>query len=144
MPHGLWKVAGLAAFILPVADWVWQARMRRSHTAADDREWREAMMVFWYVLPLLALAAWSRVVGLDLAVMAGLMCFLLGFVLFGSAVSERRQRPLLGWAIALMTGGLAMPLRIGWLVPILGLAICAGALVSAGWIAADRRRANFA
>src|SRR5262245_28698406 len=100
LPHGLWEIAGLAAFVVPVVDWWWQARGRANRSASDDREWREGLTVFWYVLPLGALAWWSRAVGLELVTMAGLMWFMLGFVLFGSAMSERRVRPLLGWAIA--------------------------------------------
>jgi diacylglycerol kinase len=144
LPHGLWEIAGLAAFIVPVVDWWWQARGRANRSASDDREWREGLMVFWYVLPLGVLAWWSRAVGLELVTMAGLMCFMLGFVLFGSAVSARGARPLLGWALAFMIGGLLIPMRMDAIVPILGLAICAGALTSAGWIAVDVRRAKAA
>lgn len=142
VPHGLPPIVGLVAFVVPVADWWWQARGRPTRTAADDREWRATLAVLWYALPLVVLGWWSRAIfDVDLVTTAGLMWFMLGFVLFGSAVSERRVRPLLGWAIAFMMGGLLIPVYLGAIVPVLGLAICVGALVSAAWIAADRRRA---
>jgi hypothetical protein len=143
-PHGLPQVIGMAAFIVPLVDWWLQARGRPSGSAADDREWRETLAVLWYALPLTVLAVWSRAVGLELVTMAGLMVFMLGFVLFGSAVSERPVRPLLGWAVAFMLGGLLLPLRTGWIVPIVGLAVSVGALGSAAWIAADLRRERVA
>lgn len=142
LPHGLSEIAGFAAFAIPVADWAWRYGIRSTHTAAEDREWREAAAVMWYAVPLSALALWSRAVGLNAVTMAGLMLFMIGLVLFGPAVSERGQRPLLGWAIAFMIGGLVAPLRVASFVPVVGLAIALGAIVSAAWIAVDLRRAD--
>ena len=140
VPHGLWPVAGMAAFAIPVIDWWWQARGRADRTAADDREWQEALAVFWYTGPLLLLGLWSRAVGLDLITTVGLMWFMLGFVLFGPAVSEHGMRPLLPWALSFMIGGLLVPLRVAPVLAIVGAAISAGAVVSAVWIAIDLRR----
>ena len=142
LPHGWPPLLGLATFAIPVAMWWWQARGRPDRTAADDQEWREAMRVLWYVLPLAAFALWSRTIGLSLIATAGAIWFMLGLVLFGSAVSERRMRPLLGWAIASMAGGLAMPLAIDWIIPVLGLAIALGAAISGASIAIALRSAH--
>jgi hypothetical protein len=141
VPHGLWPIAGFAAFLVPVADWWWQARARPQRTAAAEREWQDTLATLWFVLPLLALALWSRAVGLDLITMAGLIWFMLGLVLFGPAVGERGMRPLLAWSLAFMVGGLLVPLGVAPIVPIVGAAIGAGALAAAAWIAATLRRA---
>lgn len=140
IPHGFSPVIGLATFIVPVADWFWHARVRADRTATDDREWRESLRVWWYALPLGALAVWSRMVGFDLLTMLSLMWFVLGFVLYGSGISDRSLRPLLGWSLAFMSAGLVGPLRVMPIVPVLGVAIFTGALVTAAWIAADLRR----
>jgi hypothetical protein len=140
VPHGLWPVAGLTAFAVPAANWWWQSRGRPHRTAANEREWQEAMAVGWYAAPLALLAIWSRAIGLELMTLAGLMCFMLGLVLFGPAVSERGMRPLLAWAVALMFGGLLMPLGIVPPVPVLAAAIAAGAAAAVPWITVEIRR----
>ena len=141
IPHGLPPLLGLVTFAIPVALWWWQARGRPQRTAVDMQEWREAMRVFWYVLPIVVFMLWSRAAGLSQIAAAGIIWFMLGLVLFGSAVGERRMRPLLGWAIASMAGGLAMPLAIDWSIPVLGLAIAIGAVISGVSIALTLRRA---
>jgi hypothetical protein len=144
LPHGLWPVAGMITFVVPVADWASRLRRHPQRTAAADREWREALLVMWYALPLTLLALWTRSVGIDLVTTAGLMLFILGVVLFGPAVAEPGMRPLLGWALAFMIGGLVAPLRIDALLPIVGASIAVGASVAAVWIAVDQRRAHAA
>ena len=141
-PHGLWPVAGMAAFAVPVADWAWRLRGHNEPTAGADREWHDSMLVLWYVVPLTILAVWSRAAGIELGTLAGLICFMLGLVLFGPAVSEPGMRPLLGWSAVLMIGGLIAPLRLELLLPVVALSICLGAIVSATWIAMELRRTD--
>jgi hypothetical protein len=142
VPHRWPQVLGLAAFAIPVAIWLGQVRPRPDRKNADEQEVREALRVLWFALPLAAFGVWSRVVGLDPIATAGVIWFMLGLVLFSSAVGERRMRPLLGWAIASMAGGLALPLAVAWSIAVLGLAIAIGAAISGASIAVTLRRAH--
>jgi hypothetical protein len=137
-PDG-WQLAGMAAFVVPVVDWARRIRRPSERAAAEEQEWRDSVAVLWYVIPLSLLAWWSPRVGLSLEATGGLMCFLMGFVLFGSAVSERNLRALLGWAIALMAGGLFGPLGIAPLLPVVAAAIALGATITGLWIAVELR-----
>ena len=113
-------------------------------TAAAAREWREAVAVLWYVPPLALLGLWGRAVGLSPVMVAGLMWFMLGFVLFGAAVTERGLRPLLGWALSFMAGGLLLPLKLGPFIPVFAGTLAAGAVVAALLIALELRRPDTA
>jgi hypothetical protein len=62
------------------------------------------------------------------------MIFFIGFVLFAPAVSDTRQRYLIGWAIAVMVAGLAIPVISP--VPVSVDAVIGGALLIGGGLTA--------
>ena len=144
LPHGLPPTLGLLAFVLPVIHWMRLIGPAAGRTAAAAREWREAVAVLWYVPPLALLGLWGRAVGLSPVMVAGLMWFMLGFVLFGAAVTERGLRPLLGWALSFMAGGLLLPLKLGPFIPVFAGTLAAGAVVAALLIALELRRPDTA
>jgi hypothetical protein len=142
LPHRLPAVLGCLAFAVPVWDWARRIRPSSDRSAREAAEWRDSMRVLWYVLPLTALGAWSRFVGLDAITIGGLMVFMMGLVLFGPAVSERGLLPLLPWALACMAGGLIMPLQIAPQLVVFSGAIAAGALLAAICIRFELRHAK--
>ena len=144
LPHGLPPTLGLLAFVLPVIHWGRQIGPASGRTAAAAREWRDTVAVLWYLLPLALLGLWGRMVGLSAVMMGGLMVFMLGFVLFGSAITERGLRPLLGWAVSFMVGGLLLPLKLGPFIPVFAGMLAAGAVVAALLIALELRRPDAA
>jgi hypothetical protein len=126
LPHGLPATLGFCAFILPVALWLGFAR-----TQANNKERRGALRTLWLVLPIMALFVWCRVMDLSQLVFLGLTTFLVGALLFSAAVGERNTNSLFGWALALMIGGLVLPLQ-----PAPPSAVLAGVLASGGMISA--------
>ena len=56
---------------------------------------------------------------------------MIGTVLFSAALGKSAGLPILGWAIALMVGGLVVPLELAPAV-----AVLAGALAAGGFLAA--------
>ena len=61
IPHGLSPLLGLCFFAVPVVEWIRFGRTPESYTAG--REFRSALRTVWLALPLIALFAWCRQVG---------------------------------------------------------------------------------
>jgi hypothetical protein len=126
LPHGLPAALGFCAFIVPVALW-----LRVAQTEASDKECRGSICTLWLVFPILALFVWCRAMNLSPLVFLGLSSFLVGALLFSAALGERHWQSLIGWALALMIGGLALPL-----LPAPPSAMLAGMLALGGTISA--------
>jgi hypothetical protein len=125
VPHRFPAALGFCAFIPPVALW-----LRFARAEASDKECRGALRTLWLMVPILALFVWCRLMDLSPLVFLGLTTFLVGALLFSAAVGEPHWRSIVGWAMALMMGGLALPL------PAPPLAVLAGALALGGLISA--------
>ena len=125
-PHGLPPVLGFGAFIVPVIGW-----LRLAKTESTAGECQSALATFWLAVPLAGLFALCRYLGLEPVVFLGLATFVIGVILFSAALGARSGLAVLGWAIALMVGGLLLPLRLAPAV-----AVIAGALAVGGFVAA--------
>jgi hypothetical protein len=104
------------------------------------RDVRDSIRTLWLALPILAFYMWSRHVGLLPLQFLGIATFLVGSVLFMPAVGERGSRPFLGWTVALMTGGLLLPLSVAPVIAVVAGAISLGGLTSAAIVALELRR----
>jgi hypothetical protein len=129
IPLPLSPVAGLLFFAIPVIDWLRAAKNNNDHLAS--RECRSALRTAWLALPLIALFLWCRQLGLTPLEFLGLAVFLIGMVLFSAAVGEKQGLSLVGWALALMIGGLLLPLQIAPVVAVFAGALALGGLISA-------------
>jgi hypothetical protein len=142
-PHGFWPVLGLLAFLAPVAEWLRSATSGRADGYEAERvrrDVRDSIRTLWLALPILALYAWCRHVGLPPLQFLGLAAFLVGSVLFMPAIGERANRPFLGWAVALMMGGLLVPLGVAPVIAVVAGAISLGGLTSAAIVTLELRR----
>jgi hypothetical protein len=129
IPHGLSPLLGLCSFAVPVIGW-----LRIAPTSEDKfavRDVRSARRTVWLALPLIGLFAWCRIIGLGPAEFLGLAIFLIGVVLFSAAVGGKQACSLIGWAVALMIGGLGLSLDGAPVIAVLAGAIAAGGVISA-------------
>jgi hypothetical protein len=129
IPHGLSPLLGLISFAVPVTAW-----LRLSTTRAEPfraREFQSAARTLWLALPLLGLFAWCRQSGLAPIQFLGLAIFLIGSILFAASAGEKQGRSFIGWGLALMVGGLIIPLQVAQVVVVFALAIVAGSAISA-------------
>jgi hypothetical protein len=140
VPHQLSPLLGLCFLAVPVIEWLRTASFSESHVAR--REFRSALGTVWLALPLVALFAWCRQVGVTPLAFLGLAIFLVGTVLFSAAVGERQGRSLLGWAVALMIGGLLLPLELAPVVPIFAGILALGGIISAALAYAVREEST--
>jgi hypothetical protein len=142
-PHGHWPVLGLLAFLVPVVEWL-RAGTREGDDGRDTErareDFRQSCRALWLAMPISALYLWCRYVGLTPFQFLGIATFLVGVVLFGPAVGDRGQRPLLPWAVTLMVGGLLVPLGIAPVIAVIAGAIALGGLISAAAVAWELRQ----
>jgi hypothetical protein len=145
VPHGHWPVLGLLTFLVPVVEWLHAG----TSGGADGRDTgctreglRQASRALWLALPISALYLWCRYVGLTPFQFLGIATFLVGVALLGPAIGDRGQWPLLPWAVALMAGGLLVPLGIVPVIAVIGGSIGLGGLISAAIVAWDLRQGN--
>jgi len=136
-PHHLSPLLGLTLLVIPVIQWMRLVTVSAKPIAAA-RDFRQSIRTVWLALPLLGLFAWSRHVGLAPLQYLGLATFLMGTALFSAAVGEKQGSSLLGWAAALMVGGLLLPLEFGPAVAVLAGAIALGGLGSAAFLYLSR------
>ena len=129
IPHGLSPLLGLCFFAVPVVEWIRFGRTPESYTAG--REFRSALRTVWLALPLIALFAWCRQVGVTPLQFLGLATFLIGTVLFSAALGEKQLRSLVGWAAALIVGGLLLPLELAPVIPVFAGTLALGGIISA-------------
>jgi hypothetical protein len=116
----------MGAFIVPTIAW-----LRVAQTESTTSECGSAMKTLWLAVPLAGLFALCRYLEFAPVVYLGLATFLVGVLLFSAALGERSGHAILGWAIALMVGGLLLPMAIA--PPV---ATIAGALSLGGFAAA--------
>jgi hypothetical protein len=143
--HGHWPVLGLLAFLVPVVDWLrggTDGGANGRDTGCTREDLRQAGRALWLALPISALYLWCRYAGMTPLQFLGIATFLVGVALFGPAIGDRGQRPLLPWAVALMAGGLLVPLGILPVIAVIGGSIGLGGLISAAIVAWDIRRGN--
>jgi hypothetical protein len=129
-PHPLSPLFGLTLLAIPVIEWA-RFATASANPVATARDFRQSVRAIWLALPLLALFVWSRHVGLPPLHYLGLAIFLLGTALFSAAVAEKQGFSFLGWAAALMAGGLLLPLEFAPAVALLSGVIALGGLISA-------------
>jgi hypothetical protein len=139
-PHELSPLLGLCFFAVPVIEWLRAGKTSESHMAG--REFRSALRTVWLALPLVALFAWCRQLGLTPLEFLGLATFLIGTVLFSAAVGEQPGRSLLGWAAALMIGELLLPLEFAPVIAVFAGALALGGLISAALAYATREEST--
>jgi hypothetical protein len=123
-------VAAFTFFLVPLTVWLFTAVRGnlQEHYVLRDR--RAAFRTVFLALPLAALFFWCRSVGLSPAHFLGLSVFLVGIALFCGAVT-RPDPNYVCWSVALMTGGLLVPLGGASPVLILSGALGLGGLFSA-------------
>jgi len=138
LPHGLSPLVGLCFLLVPVIAWARTGTTGESPVAG--REFRSALRTVWLAIPLVALFGWSRQVGLTATEFLSLSIFLIGAILFSAAVGEKQMNSLLGWAAALMTGALLLPLGAGHIVAVFAATLVMGGLLSALFAYANRER----
>lgn len=139
-PHNLSPLFGLWFLSIPV--FAWLRGMKSSEAHMTKREIRGALRTTWLALPLVALFAWCRQLGLAPLVFLGLALFLIGTVLFSAAVGEMQLKSPLGWAAALMLGGLLLPLEVAPAVAVFAGTIAMGGLASAALVYATREEST--
>lgn len=139
-PHNLSPLVGLWFLAIPVFAWLRGMKIPEAHMT--KREIRGALRTIWLALPLAALFAWCRQVGLSPLVFLGLALFLIGTVLFSAAVGEKQMKSPLGWAAALMLGGLLLPLQVAPVVAVFAGTIAMGGLASAALVYATREEST--
>src|SRR5262245_15363802 len=77
-PHEYWPVLGLLAFLAPVAEWLRSAMSGGADGRVAERtrrDVRDSIRTLWLALPILALYAWCRRVGLPPPQFLGLATF---------------------------------------------------------------------
>lgn len=131
IPHPLPPILGLTFFALPVIEWLRAAK--RSDDRVTRREFRSSLRTVWLVLPLVALFSWCRQIGLTPIEFLGLAIFLIGTILFSGALGEKQGLSLMGWAAALIIGGLLLPLGVAPVVAVFAGTLAFGGLISAAF-----------
>jgi hypothetical protein len=127
---GPFQLAAFAFFLVPFTDWLLTAS-NTSRKYYVNRDFRGACRTLFLGLPLAALFFWCRSVALSPAHFLSLSVFLIGMALFAGAVSGRSEASYVCWSVALMTGGLLIPLGIASPVLTLCGALGLGGLSSA-------------
>lgn len=140
VPHTHSTLLGLLYFIVPVIAWLRAGKTSDGPPAG--REFRSALRTVWLALPLIALFYWCRQIGLTPLGFLGLATFLIGTVLFSAAVSEKQELSLVGWAVALMIGGLLLPLEVAPVIAVFAGALALGGLISAALAYAAREEST--
>lgn len=140
LPHELSPLLGLCFLSVPVIEWLRTATTGESHMSG--REFRCALRTFWLVLPLVALFAWCRQIGLTPLEFLGLATFLIGTVLFSAGLGEQQRRSFVGWAAALMIGGLLLPMEFAPVVAVFAATLASGGIISAALVYAAREEST--
>ena len=138
--HELSPLLGLCFLAVPVIEWLRTGKTTESHMTG--REFRTALRTVWLGMPLVALFAWCRQIGVSPLEFLGLAIFLIGTVLFSAALGERQGRSLVGWAVALMFGGLLLPLELAPVVPVFAGTLALGGIISAALVYAAREEST--
>ena len=131
IPHGLSPLLGFVFFLIPITEWLRLARRSPQEAPSTTRDIRSAIRTFWLAVPLCALFFWCRHLGLLPLQFLGLAVFVIGALLFSTAMGERYEPTLLGWSVSLMAGGLALPLNFAPPVAVLAMTLALGGLLSA-------------
>jgi hypothetical protein len=129
VPHGLSPLFGLLGFGMPLIAWARLAKYDGNQSYV--RDFRSAGRTLWLVLPLMALFAWCHRVGLAPVYFLGLATFFIGAILFSAAVGGKQGQSFIGWAVALMIGGLLIPMQVAPVIAVFAGAIAVGGVVSA-------------
>ncbi len=140
VPHTLSPLLGLFFFAVPVIEWLRIGKTSDGQPAG--REFRRALRTAWLALPLIGLFSWCHRIGLTPLEFLGLATFLIGTVLFSAAVSEKQGLSLVGWAAALMIGGLLLPLEVAPVIAVFAGALAFGGLISAALAYAAREEST--
>ena len=131
IPHGLSPLLGFVLFLVPIVEWLRLANRSPQVAPSTTRDVRAAIRTMWFAVPLFALFLWCRHQGLLPLQFLGLAVFVIGALLFSSAIGERYERTLLGWSAALMAGGLALPLNLAPPIAVLAITLACGGLLAA-------------
>jgi hypothetical protein len=129
LSHGYYPLIGLCTLAVPLTAWARAGTAAHSHLSHPD--FRSAMRTIWLAVPLAGLFAWSRYVELPPAQFLGLAIFVVGAILFSSAVGQKQMNSIAGWSAALMAGGLLLPIGLAPVV-----AVFAGTLGLGGFLSA--------
>jgi hypothetical protein len=140
LPHELSPLLGLCFLAAPVTEWLRNGKMGDRHLAS--RDFRSALRTVWLVLPLVALFTWCRRIGLTPLEYLGLATFLIGTILFSAALGEQQRRSLVGWAAALMIGGLLLPMEVAPAIAVFAGTLTLGGIISAALVYAAREEST--
>lgn len=110
IPHPWWDHTGFLLLLWPIsAYWQRSRRANAPNPPIDRKGVKDGLRVMMLGIPLLLFVAWGTYMQLHSLVILACALFFIGLVLFSGALGSNRNRYLLGWAIALMAAGLAVP-----------------------------------